>query len=130
MIAGAVTDLAKSLAAGAVAGLSHDAMVKAASGVLRAGRAVTAFANQAMSSAVSAAVAAAYTALGGIELLDFLTAGDGLVCATCDQCADNGPYTIADYPGCQHPRCRCIPSPTGGLTLPFGVFAAYLVSAA
>ena len=48
MIAGAVTDLAEVAGRrGEVAGLSHDAMVKAASGVLRAGRAVTAFANQA-----------------------------------------------------------------------------------
>ena len=128
IIAGAVTDLARSLAASAIAGLSADAMLKAASKVMRAGRSVTAFANQAMSTAVSAAMAAAYAALGDIELLDFLTAGDSLVCPTCDECADNGPYTIANYPGCQHSRCRCVPSPTGGLTLPFGVFAAYLVS--
>jgi hypothetical protein len=127
IIAGAVTDLAKSLTAGAIAGLSADAMLKAASKVMRAAGAVTAFVNQAMSSAVSAAIAAAYAALGGIELLDFLTAGDSLVCATCDECADNGPYSIADYPGCQHPRCRCVPSPAAGMTLPFGAFAAYLV---
>jgi hypothetical protein len=128
IIAGAVTDLAKSLAAGAIAGLTAEAMLKAASGILRAGRSALAFANQAMSSAVSAAIAAAYAALGGGELLDFVTAGDGNVCAVCDSCADNGPYSIAAYPGPQHPRCRCVPQPSGGLTLPFGVFAAYLLS--
>lgn len=128
MIAGAVTDLAGSLTAGAVAGLSADAMLKAAAKVLRAGRSVTAFANQAMSSAVSAAIAAAYAALGGIELLDWVTAADSRVCSTCDEYADNSPYSISDYPADPHPRCRCVPQPAAGLTLPFGAFAAYLLS--
>ena len=127
IIAGAVTDLARSLAASAVAGLTAEAMLKAAAKVLGAGRAVTAFANYAMSSAVSAAIAAAYAALGGIELLDFVSAGDGRVCGVCLDCEANSPYTVADYPNSQHPRCRCVPQPSAGMTLPFGAFAAYLV---
>ena len=105
-------------------------MTKAASAVLRKAGAVTAYLDQAMHSAVTWAMNAAYSALGGIELLDFLTAGDSRVCSICQDCADNGPYTPQDYPGSQHPRCRCVPSPTGGLTLPFAAFAAYMLKRA
>lgn len=128
ILAGAVTDLARTLAAGAIAGLSAEAILKAASKVLAAGRSVAVFANYAMTAAVSAAAAAAYAALGGIELLDFVTAGDGRVCTVCGACEDNSPYSIADYPGSQHSRCRCQPVPSAGMTLPFGAFAAYLLS--
>ena len=105
-------------------------MQAAASGVLRKAGSVTAYLDQAMHSAVTAAMNAAYSALGGIELLDFLTAGDSRVCARCQECADNGPYTPRDYPGSQHPRCRCVPSPAGGILLPFGAFAAYMIKRA
>lgn len=130
IIAGAVTGLAATLLAGAVAGDSEAAMVTAAAAALRKARPVTAFLDQAVATAVTTAMAAAYAALGGIELLDFLTAGDGRVCPRCQQCADDGPYSPRDYPGSQHPRCRCIPQPSGGLTLPLGAFAAYLIKQA
>ncbi len=130
IIAGAVTDLATALTAGAIAGASAEAMTAAASAVLRKGRSVTAFLDQAMHSAVTSAMNAAYAALGDIELLDFLTAGDSRVCPICQDCADNGPYTPQNYPGSQHPRCRCVPSPAGGLSLPFGAFAAYMIKRA
>jgi hypothetical protein len=126
IIAGAVTDLAKALTAAAVAGATAEVMLAAASAVLRKGLSVTAFLDQAMATAVTAAMAAAYAALGGIHLLDFTTAGDGKVCARCQECADRNPYTVRDYPGSQHPRCRCVPSPRGGPTLPLAAFAAYL----
>ena len=93
-------------------------MQSAASAMLRKAGAVTAYLDQAMHSAVTAAMAAAYSALGGIGLLDFVTAGDSRVCVRCQECADDGPYTPQDYPGSQHPRCRCIPQPSGGLTPP------------
>ena len=130
IIAGAVTDLATALTAGAVAGATAEAMLAAASAVLRKARSVTAFLDQAMASVISAAMVAAYAALGGIELLDFLTAGDGKVCARCQECADRSPYTPRDYPGSQHPRCRCVPSPRGGVLLPLAAFAAYLIKRA
>jgi len=80
-----------------------------------------------MASAVSSATAAAYAALGGIELLTWTTAGDGKVCATCQGYEDGSPYSARDYPATPHPRCRCTPTPAGGLTLPLGAFAAYIV---
>jgi hypothetical protein len=130
IVAGAVTDLAAALTAGAVTGSSEAAMLAAAAASLRKGSSVTAFLGLAMASAVSAAIAAAYAALGGIELLDFVTAGDGKVCARCEKAADDGPYSPRDYPGPRHPLCRCIPQPAAGLTLPYSAFAAYLIKRA
>jgi hypothetical protein len=130
IIAGAVTDLATALAAGAIAGASAEAMLTAASAVLRKGRSVTVYLSQAMQSAVSSAMAAAYAALGGVELLDWLTAGSGNVCPTCQGYADNGPYSPRNYPAVPHPGCRCCPSPRGGILLPLAAFAAYLLKRA
>ncbi len=130
IIAGAVSDLATALAAGAIAGASAEAMLTAASAVLRKGRSVTSFLGQAMQSAVSSAMNAAYAALGGIELLDWLTAGDGKVCPRCDSLADAGPYAPRNYPAVPHPGCRCVPSPRGGVLLPLAAFAAYLLKRA
>jgi hypothetical protein len=130
IIAGAVTDLAASLTAGAVAGVSADAMLAAASAVLRKAQSAAVYLDQAMHSAVSSAMAAAYSALGGIELLNWVTAGDGRVCVTCSGYEDNSPYTPQDYPDIPHGRCRCVPEPSGGLTLPLGAFAAYMINRA
>ena len=130
VIAGAVTDLASALAAGAIAGASAEAMTTAAAAVLRKGRSVTAFLGHAMQSAVSAAMGAAYAALGGIELLDWISAEDGRVCAVCVGYEENSPYTPQDYPDTPHIGCRCVPGPSAGLTLPFGAFAAYMLTTA
>jgi len=127
IIAGAVTGLAAALTAGAIAGDSAEAMLKAASAVLRKAGSVTAYLGQAMHSAVSSAMAAAYSALGDIELLDWVTAGSGNVCPTCQDYADKSPYTPRDYPATPHPHCRCTPQPTGGIRLPFAAFAAYML---
>lgn len=128
IIAGAVADLASVLAAGAIAGASAAAMTAAAQAVLRKGRSVTAFLDQAMTAAGNAAVAAAYAVLGGLDLLDWLDAGYGKVCRRCEQLAQEGPYTPRDYPAVPHPGCRCRPGPSAGIILPFGAFAAYLVT--
>lgn len=130
IIAGSVTDLAAALAAAAVAGATAEAMTAAASAVLRKGRSVTTFLDQAMASAVSAAMNAAYSALGGIESLNWVDAGDSRVCPTCQRYADDSPYSPQNYPDTPHPRCRCVPDPAGGLTLPLGAFAAYLIKRA
>ena len=130
IIAGAVTGLAAALTAGAVAGDSAEAMTRAASAVLRKAGPVTAYLDQAMHSAVTSAMNAAYSALGNIELLNWVDAGDSRVCPTCQDYADNSPYTPQNYPDTPHPRCRCVPDPSGGLTLPFGAFAAYMIKKA
>jgi hypothetical protein len=130
IIAGAVTGLAAALTAGALAGAAPDAMLAAAALVLRKAASVTTFLDQAMATAISAAVAVAYSALGGIEALDWVTAGAGNVCQTCEDYASRSPYSPRGYPAVPHPGCRCGPQPSGGLTLPFGAFAAYLIRSA
>ena len=130
IIAGAVTDLAAALTAAAIAGASEKEMLAAATAVLLKARSVAAFLDQAMASVIAAAMAAAYAALGGIELLDWVTAGSGNVCATCQGYADRSPYAPRDYPATPHPGCRCGPQPRGGFMLPFSAFAAYLIKRA
>jgi hypothetical protein len=127
IIAGAVTGLAAALAAGAIAGASEAEMTRAAAAVLRKARSVTAYLDQAVHSAATSAMAAAYSALGGIELLDWISAGDGRVCVTCSNYEANSPYSPQNYPATPHSKCRCVPGPSGGLTLPLGAFAAYLI---
>ena len=133
IIAGAVTDLAAALAAGAIAGASAEAMTAAASAVLGKGRSVTAFLGQAMQSAVCSAMNAAYAALGGIELLDFVTAAaaDGKVCSDLPMALPMpGRTRRRNYPAVPTPAAGACPSPAGGLTLPFGAFAAYMIDRA
>ena len=125
IIAGAVTDLGRALAAAAITGVTAEVMLAAASAVLRKGLSVTAFLDQAMASAVAAGMAAAYAALGGIGLLDWATDSDP--CPVCQGYADRSPYSTRDYPAVPHPHCRCSPRPRGGALLPFAAFAAYLI---
>ena len=48
-----------------------------------------------------------------VTLIDWVTAGDGAVCFTCDTNEAQGPYAPADFPDLPaHPACRCIPSAT------------------
>jgi len=59
-------------------------------------------------------------------LLNFVTAGDSRVCATCQGLADNGPYAPQDFPDYPHARCRC--SAEAADDVPSSFFAAYLLS--
>lgn len=62
----------------------------------------------------------------GLELVAWLTAGDGRVCASCQDNEDNGPYSPAAFPACpDHPKCRCTPTPSS--PLPVSAFADFLV---
>lgn len=46
-------------------------------------------------------------------LIEWITAGDGAVCFTCDTNEADGPYPPTDFPDLPaHPGCRCIPSAT------------------
>lgn len=59
-------------------------------------------------------------------LLNWMTAGDGRVCFSCQDNEDNGPYDPAAFPALpDHPRCRCCSSPAQ--PLPISAFAAFLV---
>jgi hypothetical protein len=67
-------------------------------------------------------------ALGAAEgiLLNWMTAGDGRVCLSCQDNEDNGPYYPDSFPSLpDHPRCRCCSSPAD--PLPISAFAAFLI---
>lgn len=63
--------------------------------------------------AISSLAASAWYALAGVQLLQWLTAADGRVCAVCQDNADagavpvNGSYPSGDAAPPTHPRCRC-----------------------
>lgn len=61
----------------------------------------------AVSSAYGFGTLAAYLA-SGVQAVSWVTAGDGLVCATCSDNEDNSPYSPFAAPSLPaHPRCRC-----------------------
>jgi len=65
----------------------------------------------------------------GLDLVAWLTAGDGRVCPSCQDNEDNGPYSPSAFPQCpDHPRCRCCPTPAS--PLPVSAFAQFLVPVA
>ncbi|MFE5582552.1 hypothetical protein [Kitasatospora sp. NPDC056531] len=48
----------------------------------------------------------------GVRHVDYVTAGDGRVCATCSNAEDHSPYTAGSAPQPPlHPRCRCTLQP-------------------
>ena len=87
-------------------------------------RAIQMLVDYAMSGAMSAGTQALYAA-EGVQLLTWITAGDGRVCADCDENEANSPYTAADFPSMpQHVGCRCV---TGSVDdLPLSAFSAFL----
>jgi hypothetical protein len=61
----------------------------------------------AMTAAAGAGALAAYAAQG-LAQADWVTAGDGRVCATCQNNEDQSPYPLIEFPDLPaHPRCRC-----------------------
>lgn len=56
----------------------------------------------------------AFLSYSGAQQVDFVTAGDGRVCAACQEAEDNSPYTLDQVPVPPlHPRCRCIVTSEG-----------------
>jgi hypothetical protein len=81
----------------------------------------------AVDTAVSGWYGQGMVALAAAEgiLLSWMTAGDGRVCASCQDNEDNGPYDPADFPPLpNHSRCRCCSSPAS--PLPISAFADFL----
>lgn len=110
LIARAETDLAQVLADQAEAGVSHGEMLDAATAALHDGRsnAVRFIVDWAMTSAAGSATLATYQAQGA-RTVDWITAGDGRVCATCDSNESGSPWPIDQVPEVPaHPLCRCV----------------------
>lgn len=61
----------------------------------------------------------------GVQLMDFMTAGDGRVCPTCAFAEDNNPYSIDQVPQPPlHVSCRCCLASDD--TIPLSAYAAYV----
>jgi hypothetical protein len=114
----ATTDLARVLAQLAEDDASYEEMLDGASRTLDAARSgfVAFIVDWLMTTAVGAGMLALYQRQG-VTVIDWITAGDGNVCASCQDNEDNGPYTPDAFPACpDHPRCRCTPSADLDLT--------------
>jgi hypothetical protein len=130
MIDSAGSDLARALASQTEDGGTYDDMLTQSmdtaggTGV----RAVKTWADWAVSSAILAGARKLYalvrSAIGGETLVNWVDAGDGRVCATCEGYADGSPYAPADIPSYPHPRCRCSTEPAG--PVPTSFFSALL----
>lgn len=108
---GLATAVARVLLAGAAGGATVAQLAKAVRGVLTDALALTVAVNTAVAAAFSTGLTAAYLLLG-IGELDYVTAGDALVCATCEAAEDHNPYPAAQVPQPPlHPRCRCTLQP-------------------
>ncbi len=68
--------------------------------------------DSAIGQALSAGALSTYIT-AGVQYADFITAGDGRVCATCGQAEDDSPYLLEEcpQPGL-HGRCRCAVAPS------------------
>lgn len=130
IVAGTVTDLAVALAALAIGGATVDKMTRRLQKILRTGRALTVYLTDAMARANADAMAQVY-ADADVRLLDWVTAGDRKVCASCEDHEARNPWRLEDFPPMpDHPGCRCVQMPAGLAVLPPGLYATYLQSAA
>jgi hypothetical protein len=106
----ATADLGRALARGAAGGASYEQMLADATDAIDTGDpdAVAFTVDWALSTGLSQGALALYDR-EGVAGIDVLTAGDGRVCATCEDDEDNGPYRLDAAPALpEHPRCRCV----------------------
>lgn len=125
-VARAEQDLARLLADRAEAGASYDEMLDASMGLLDADEvdAVGFTTDWAMTTAAAAGALSLFQQYGAAQV-EWITAGDGRVCAVCDDNETNSPYPPDAVPECPaHPRCRCQLSATFDLS----AFAAWFTN--
>jgi 2'-5' RNA ligase len=127
VLGGASADIGRILASMATSGAT-DAQVAAEVEAAIAGedvRAVTAAVDNSMWSGFAQATLGLYQA-EGLDLVDWLSAGDGRVCFSCMDNEENGPYAPYDFPSMpDHPNCRCVATPAS--PMPVSAFAAFLI---
>lgn len=106
----ATDDLGRTLARLAEDGATRDEMIDAAMDVLTTGdRDAVAFTvDWAMTTAADEGARTLYQS-EGVTQIDIATAGDGRVCAACDDAEAGSPWSIGDAPRMPlHPLCRCV----------------------
>ena len=113
IMSGAASTLARILAKGFAAKLTAASLLAAVLAALtdRGSRVVAAPLDVAMSGAYAQGAMAVYAA-DGVTMVNFWTAGDSRVCATCQGLEDGNPYQLDAAPSPdQHPNCRCVLTP-------------------
>lgn len=105
--------VARQMLAALAGGSSTSALTTAVAAALSDGLAWTLTLATALGLAFTSGMTAAYAELGVLQL-DFVTAGDSSVCATCADAEDANPYPAASVPTPPlHPNCRCSIEPAG-----------------
>ena len=129
IIAGNAGDIGRTMASMGLDGGTAADMVAAVQDMTQGAsiRAVQAMVDYAMSGAMSAGTLTLYAA-EGVQMVDFITAGDSRVCPACSAAEDNSPYTLdnAPQPGL-HPGCRCVLDSSS--PLPLSAFTDFLANA-
>jgi 2'-5' RNA ligase len=113
----ATGELGRSLAASASSGATYAQMLAGAVAALDSGdvEAVSFVVDWALATGLAQGALRLYSS-EGVTDVDWITAGDDRVCATCQDNEDNSPYTPTAFPACPgHPRCRCTPAASVGL---------------
>lgn len=106
----AAADLGRTLAEQAAAGGSYEDMLAAATDLLDTGdvEAVSFVVDWAMTTAADQGALSLYQAQG-VQYVNWISAGDGRVCPTCQDNEDHDPWPIGSVPQAPaHPRCRCV----------------------
>ena len=106
----AAADLGRALADQAEAGGSFDDMLTAATDLLDTVdvEAVSFVIDWAMTTAADQGALSLYQAQG-VQYVNWISAGDGRVCPTCQDNEDHDPWAIGSVPQAPaHPRCRCV----------------------
>lgn len=113
-LTGAGTDVSRRLGKLARRGEGEAEMIRQAERVLaRKPRAVWFYVSEAAHAGFAQGALALYEAEGVPELC-WVTAGDGAVCAICDDHEANNPWPLAEFPPLPaHGGCRCFPTPAG-----------------
>lgn len=127
ILGGAATDVGRVLVSMTAQGASDSAIARAVLAVITGQdvRAVSAVVDYAVGAAMARASLDLYQS-EGLTLVSWMTAGDGRVCPSCEDNADNGPYDPNAFPACpDHYGCRCCPAPAA--PLPVSAFADFLV---
>lgn len=109
MLERATGDLGRALAAGTRDGATYAQLLAGAMDALDGedASAVSFVVDWALSTGLSQGALDLYTS-EGVASVEWITAGDGRVCPTCESNGEDGPYPPSRFPGQpDHPRCRC-----------------------
>lgn len=106
-VRGTVQDVGRVLAQQVTDQAPYEDMLSAVEGLFSNSTAVSYFTDLALSTGLTQGALSLYGS-EGVELVEFVTAGDARVCAPCEEAETGNPYRLDDLPAPPlHGRCRC-----------------------